>query len=247
MMKTLFAMVFLLINTPTHAVDMCDTSGGSEEFEAFDEIQDNLDLPKVNVSYSLDEDCKYTVKTTAQIGSNKSLPDFMNELTGKNANLKSANKLVEGYVLSQVGNVFVQTLKASKSGVSATIVNTCMYTTNTKDSSVFKCYLKDGDGALESNETTISCTNSNGSVKTCNFLTVGKAKAYKKLGITLKGPCDLSAGGAAETVNGITRLSQYISNGEVDENKWTVPGAAFYKSAKELVSKRPGSFQQKIQ
>lgn len=245
MIRIIIFTSLILFQTPTHAMDLCDSSGG--DFEIFQDIQQAISLPKVKAEYALNADCQYTVKTVADISSNKSLADFMGELISKDSNTKSANKNLQNYEMKQVGdNAWEQTVKASKSGVNATIVNSCRYTTLSANKMVFTCGLKGANKYIEKNTTSIACENGSSGIKKCIFETVGKAKPYTKLGITLKNACDLAAGGAAETVNGVARLAQYISNGKVDENKWAKPGADFYTSAKNIQSKKPAGFKMDI-
>ena len=253
----------LLISQAALADELC--SSAFDEFQQLSEATQTILDPSIESSYALDANCGYTVKTEIKVSSLKSLPAFMGELTNAKINLDSASRdKVSSYsVTKNSDGSFNQTIVAKKSGISATINNVCKYTKNTQDEIVYSCGLdpKKSSSVLESNTTTITCTNLNDGRKKCSFTTIGKAKAYKKLGITVKGPCDLAAGGAAETVYGVFRLANHMTHNatQSDHSKWSKldesvydqkwlgnngkggPGHTFYNSASALQDARPGS------
>ena len=225
-MKRLLGLLLVLGTTQAFSADLCDYSG--ESFDDFQEIQDALDkAPSIHARFELNKDCDFSVLTTTVVSSDKSLKDFMKQLTDPAVNKASANASVKAYsVKKNSDGSFEQTVTASKSIMTATIVNTCKYTTDTDSKIVYECSLKDGDGVLKNNKTVITCTNSSAHQKKCTFQTNGRA-----IGQFMKGACSLAPGGAAETVNGIQRLMEYVTYGKVDPKKWEKPGKLFYESA----------------
>lgn len=240
--KLLVALFVALIHSPTHALDVCDSSGGDDIYGAFAGLYEYYAeeaMPNMEASFSLTDSCEYTVKTKVQFHTVKSVDDLINAIISVDNNKNSANSNLRDYKLESTGtNTWNQTVKASKSGVTATIKNKCSMASIAPGIKTFTCDLADGDGKIASNKTTITCYTN----KVCDFVTVGKAKPYRQLGITIKGPCDLSAGGAAETANGVFRLAQYIAQGKVTDSLWNGPGAKFYRDSVTVREGRlPGS------
>ena len=222
MVKHLLISSSLLIASHAQAMDLCDSTGPIEDFE---EINILLNAPSIKARYELTKNCDYHVETTALVSTSKSLPEFFKQITDPKVNYASANKdMVQEYTVKKnADGSFEQKVKASKNFMTATVTNTCRYTLETSEKIVYECKLKDGGGVLEYNSTIITCShNSQGAVK-CVFTISGKAK-----NMYIKGPCALAAGGAAETVQGVFRLMEYVTFGSVDERKWVKPGKIFY-------------------
>lgn len=243
-MKKIIGLL-ILMSAPVYAVDLCDDGSA---FEAnFQDIQQVLKAPSIHARFELNKDCDFDVLTTTYISSDKSLKDFMKELTDPAVNKASANTNVKAYSVKKNGDGSLeQSVTASKSIVTATIVNTCKYTTQSDSKMVYECNLKDGDGFLKNNRTVITCTDASGDQKKCTFQTKGRA-----IGQFMKGACTLAAGGAAETVNGIQRLMEYMTYGKVDAKKWEKPGKTWYKSVSgydsDDLKKSNFVYQQQIQ
>jgi hypothetical protein len=243
-MKRLLGLL-LLLSAPAFAVDLCDD--GMVYHEDFQELQDALRAPSIQARFELNKDCDFSVLTTTLTSSDKSLKDFMKQITDPVVNKASATAKVKAYsVKKNADGTFEQTVTASKSIMTATIVNTCKWTTQTDEKMVYECNLKNGDGVLKNNKTVITCTNSTGKQKKCTFQTNGRAISQ-----FMKGACTLAAGGAAETVNGIQRLMEYVTYGKVDPKKWEKPGKIFYNTVSEYdsgdLNKKNFVFQQQIQ
>lgn len=244
-MKRFLGLLLLLGTTQGYAADLCDYSG--ESFEEFQELQDALKAPSIHARFELNKDCDFSVLTTTYTSSDKSLKDFMKQISDPVVNKASANGNVKSYsVKKNADGSFEQTVTASKSIMTATIVNTCKYTLNSEEKMVYECNLKDGDGVLKNNKTVITCSNYGQHQKKCTFQTNGRA-----IGQFMKGACTLAAGGAAETVNGIQRLMEYVTFGKVDAKKWEKPGKQFYESVSNYDSGKLKSknfvYQQQIQ
>lgn len=243
-MKRFLGLIFLL-SAPVFAVDLCDD--GSTFNGDFQEIQDVLKAPSIQARFELNKDCDYSVLTTTYTSSDKSLKDFVKQITDPAVNKASANSNIKAYsVKKNADGTFEQSVTASKSIMTATIINTCKWTTQSDDKMVYECNLKDGAEVLKNNKTVITCTNSTNNLKKCIFQTNGRA-----IGQFMKGPCTLAAGGAAETVNGIQRLMEYVSYGKVDPKKWEKPGKIFYDTVSDYDSgelkRKNFVFQQQIQ
>lgn len=243
-MKKLIGLLLILGTSQVLSAELCDYGA---EFQTIEELTDVLKAPSIHARFELNKDCDFSVLTTTYTNSDKSLKDFMKQLTDPAVNKASANSNVKSYsVKKNSDGSFEQTVVASKSFVTATIVNTCRYTTNTNQEMIYECNLKNGDGFLKNNKTVITCTNSNDNQKKCTFQTNGRA-----IGQFMKGACTLAAGGAAETVNGIQRLMEYMTFGKVNPKKWEKPGKLFYDSVSNYDSNRLKTknfvYQQQIQ
>ena len=223
-MKSFLALSLMVFLAPAYGADLCDDGTALEE--NFEQIESAVKSPKVHARFELNKDCDFEVLTTTLVSSDKSLKDFMNQITDPAVNKASATGNVKSYVVKKItGGGFEQTVVASKSIMTATIVNTCRYTTRSSSRMVYECNLKDGDGVLDNNKTVITCANAEDGQKKCTFKTNGRA-----IGQIMKGACTLAAGGAAETVNGVQRLMEYITYGKVNPKTWEAPGKIFYKT-----------------
>lgn len=223
-MKSLLVFSLMIFMAPAFGADLCDDGTALEQ--NFDQIETAVKSPKIHVRFELNKNCDFEVLTTAVVSSDKSLEDFMNQITDPLVNKASATSNVKSYIVKKLtGGGFEQTVTASKSIMTATIVNTCRYTTKSLAKIVYECSLKDGDGVLDNNKTIITCANAEEGQKKCTFKTNGRA-----IGQIMKGACTLAAGGAAETVNGVQRLMEYITYGKVNPVTWEKPGKIFYKT-----------------
>lgn len=230
-MKKILGLSLMLMVIQAQAVDLCDD--GTVFNQELEQLEQALKAPSIHARFELNKDCDFEVLTTTYVSTNKSLAEFMKQITDPSVNKASAPKNVKLYSVTKLGGgQFEQSVTASKSIMTATIVNTCKYTTNTDSKIVYECNLKDGDGVLNNNKTVITCTDAPSGQKKCVFKTNGRA-----IGQFMKNACTLAAGGAAETVNGIQRLMEYVTYGKVDPQTWVKPGEIFYKTISRHDSK----------
>ena len=205
-MKSALILGLMMMYSNTYAVfvDICEQSDEYQDLAQM--LVTTINSPSMSMKYKLTKNCDYTVTSEIEFESKLSNSELIKKLLDETTNKTIGDK--DKFVSYEYKNG-VQTTKAKKSGVTATIVNNC-----TTSSSGLNCKTDTskstaiGKELFEYNSLTTTCSETSPGFKKCKFETKGKAK-----GMLFKGSCSLAAGGAVETFDATYRMINYISTG----------------------------------